>query len=346
MKKIVAVLLSAAMVLGLCACGSTDGPTINEEYKTEIAAAAKKLSDTYSNYVISNSVERDSSGYEYIECVKGGDVYTEYSVDEEGYLGTIQYGSVETASYILSDWTHDGKYYSFTVDDEGNDAIYLFPSSYATKYNYDREMLWANRLLAGALSIEPYNTIQLTTADGISDLKTFKMTVSGSTIADLFSAESKGTYLALKDEEKSGTNIAKLCDYCIDDYEKVNVYADAEVLVGIDENGILKYVEIAVGGLGTMMYMTKIVADVRNPNVRDLPDFTGSVPIASTLVELADFVAQYPDYDSAMSALYSMSDDMGVSATQLPNLTTSDELDGADTSDELDGVDTGADVES
>lgn len=313
MKKLVALLLSAVMVFGLCACdseGSTGatGGTVDKDAVSTIKAAAKKLNDTYSNYIISNAIESSYGASEFIECVKGEDIYTDYSVDSEGNIGTSSYGSADTIQYALSDWTHDGKYYSFSVDESGNDLMYVFPSTFATKYNHDREFLWVNRMLEQATSVKKVDSLTLT-LDGVEEQFTaYEIEIPSDLVAELLNTDTLGVYKSLKDDEKSGSNIDKFCDFYLQDINRVIAYTPGKATVAIDSNGILKFMSLETGGLGSLMYVTKAVVDVRNQNVRDTPDFTGAIPIASTLTEIADFVAQYPDYDSAMRALSELSD--------------------------------------
>lgn len=316
MKKLVALLLSAVMVFGLCACDSggssgTAGGTVDKEAVTTIKAAAKKLNDTYSNYIISTAIESSYGASEFIECVRGDDIYTDYSIDSEGNVGTSSYGSADTIQYALSDWEHDGKFYSFSMDEDGNEVVFTFPSNYATKYNHDREFLWVNRMLEQATLVKQIDDMTLTLEGTQEQFTAYEIEIPSTLVAELLNADTYGVYSSLKDDEKAGSNIYKFCEYYLKDISRVMAYTDGVVTVAIDSNGILKFMSLETGGLGSLMYVTKAVVDVRNQNVRDTPDFTGAIPIASTMTEIADFVAQYPDYESAMRALSELSDNGG-----------------------------------
>ena len=99
---------------------------------------------------------------------------------------------------------------------------------------------------------------------------------------------------------------------------------------------------LEIGGLGARMYVTKAVVDVRNQNVRDTPDFSGAVPVVSTMAELADFVAQYPDYESALSALHDKYDSEYADFDTEPSIGLPEEGD-LDDSQETDAVQEPAD---
>lgn len=303
MKKAVSLLLCLSMLFALSACGG-DSAGASSQYTAEIKASADKLSSTYTNYIIATTVEFAGNTQEYIEVVKGDDIYTEYSVSEDGVLGTIPYGSSETIQYALVDWTHDNQFYSFAGTADNGDVIYKFPTNYATKYAGDREMLFVNRLLAGASNITPKDDIQVDIdGTGVATYKGYQMTVSAKTVADILSFDTQGLYLSIKDEEKSGSNISKLCDFYLEDMTGIWTYSDARVVVGVDSNMMLRFMTLEVGGLGTRMYVTKTVVATSNPNVRETPDFTTAVPLVSTMKEMADIIAQYPDHDSAVAAL-------------------------------------------
>ena len=97
-----------------------------------------------------------------------------------------------------------------------------------------------------------------------------------------------------------------MCDYYIDDFDFRLVTSDANVYIGVDINGVLRYMCLEVGGLGARLYMTKIVVELGNSNPRDLPDFSTAVDFSVTLSDLADFVASYDSYEDALDALSSM----------------------------------------
>lgn len=186
MRKVCSFVLSLAMLTLLFGCGGTGGtatPKVNQEYKSEIAAAAKKLNDTYTNYIIETTVEFSGNTSYHLDVVSGDDIYTEYSIDDENQVGKLAYGSAETLRYSLSDWTHDGIFYGFAADEFGDEYIYKFPANYATKYVYDREMLWVNRFLEGATDIAEYGDLDVNQSDGgVETYKGYRITISPETM--------------------------------------------------------------------------------------------------------------------------------------------------------------------
>lgn len=304
MKKVVALLLSVIFVFALAGC---DNAGVGA-YKNEVSAAAKKLNDTYTNYIIETTVEFQGTASVHIEVVKGDDIYTEYSIDEDGNMGMLSYGSADTISYAMVDWTNNGQYYAVgSYEDE--DTYIKFPSNYATNYANDREMMFVNRLLAGVTKIEPYDDIQMTSTTGVETYKGYKLTVKADVVSKILSYDSWGVYQSVKDSEKSGSNITKLCDFYLEELEPTMACSDGTVIVGIDQNGILKFMTLEVGGLGTRLYITKVVVDVTNQNVRETPDFSKSVPLTATMTEMAELLAPYKTHDEMVKALNAMYED-------------------------------------
>lgn len=310
MKRILGVALCLSLCFAtLAGCGGspTAGKNVDAAAKQAIEDAAKKLNSTYSNYIISNTVEFSDGVSEFIEVIKGDDIYTEYSVSEDGNLGEISYGSTDSIQYALMDWTHDNQYYSYGYTEDG-EMLYKFPSNFATKYVHDREMLWANRILAGAIEVEAIEDMQLTLNGAAETFKAYRVRVTPDTVLSLLGSGSWGVYNSLKDEEKAGTNISKMCDFYLESTALENTYSEGVITFAVDQDGILRFMSLETGGLGHMMYYTKAVVDTRNQNVRDMPDFSDAVPLAATMTEMADFLAQYPDYDSAIQALNDIAD--------------------------------------
>ena len=125
-RKLTSLVLSLTLVLGLCACGQNDNSvSLNKEYVDVVRNAAVKLNETYTDYIISSTLNAPDGDTEFIEVVHEGISYTEYSVDADNNLGTLSYGSSDTMSYAMTDWLDsDGKYYIFSTDATGNSATY------------------------------------------------------------------------------------------------------------------------------------------------------------------------------------------------------------------------------
>ena len=77
--------------------------------------------------------------------------------------------------------------------------------------------------------------------------------------------------------------------------------SDANVTIGIVD-GVLRYVQIETGGLGSRLYSTKSIM-LSDVDVRQEPDFSNVDTYESTLKDMADYVSKYDSYEDAMKAL-------------------------------------------
>lgn len=310
-KKLFSLALGLVLVISLCACSKTTETkeeALNQEYVQTVRDAATKLKTTFKDYVVTTGIEAPDGNMEYIEIQHDGCSYTEYSVDADNNYGTIPYGSEDKISYSLSDWiTEDGQYYMFAADNEGKDVIYTLPENY-TDCVSDRAYLYVNTILDGAKSIEKYKDMDVNLGNGEEKYSCYKIKVSSDTVKKILGAGSYGVYKSIRDSQEEGSSIATLMNYYLEDLDMNLTFSDAIVVVGIDNNDILKYMYLEVGGLGTRLYLSKAVVATSNPNVRATPDFTGAVAYETTLKEYADYIASFDSYEDAVEALNSNSD--------------------------------------
>lgn len=351
-KKRVSLALGLLCIASFClsACSSNNTTTSGDSDKTKeyskiISDAAEKLNSTYNDYIVTNTLNAPDGDTQYIEVMHGGVSYTEYSVDSDNNLGTLPYASAESIQYTLTDWmTEDGKYYLFSADAEGKAVIYQMNDTY-TSYVEDRSHLYVNKMLENAISVTDYDDITLNLGEGDETFTCYKIKVKGESIKDILGVSSYGIYKSYMDDKDTDANIAKLCGYYLEDLTMNLTFSDANVIVGIDNNGILKYVCLEAGGLGTRLYFTKAVVATKNTNLRDTPDVTSAVPFSDSLKELADYVASYDTYEEALKAMNGVVDGVpeGVESTEEPEPTevpeTTDDADEPETTEEpTDGV--------
>lgn len=294
MKRFLCVVLTGVLMLSGCSTSGTG------DERTEILSAIEKLKEN-DDYVISSYLS-DPSGELYgVDVVSPEGHYTEYPLDDEDNIGTLDYGEKAETRYTLSDWTTtDGTTYIMSEED----GILKLPSSY-NKYIDGRKDMFVSDLLAGATEISREDSMDLDIVGTPVSLAVYKLKVRADVVKNVLGATSYGIYKSIQ-EEHEGDNIGTLCDYYIDDFDFRLVTSDANVYIGVDINGVLRYMCLEVGGLGARLYMTKIVVELGNSNPRDLPDFSTAVDFSVTLSDLADFVASYDSYEDALDALSSM----------------------------------------
>lgn len=303
-KKFISFALCGLMLVSLSACSSGKETTkLNQDYVTAVKDAAKKLNSTYTDYIVTTTLEAPDGNTQYLEVKHEDTSYTEYSVNDDNEVGTVAYGSADSITYSLTDWlTKDGKYYMFSADDDGNSVTYSLPTAYKDLIS-DRVMLYANKFVDDATSIEKYDDLTLDLGEGNQTYTSYKLKVPASTVKDILGVSTYGVYKTIEDDKDTSANIKKLCSYYLEDLDMNLTFSDANVILGIDSDGILKYACLEVGGLGTRLYYTKAVVATKNSNVRSTPDFTNAKTYASSLSDLADYVADYDNYDDAVRAL-------------------------------------------
>lgn len=303
-KKFLSFALCGIMLVSLSACSnSQETAQLNSEYVTAVKDAAAKLNSTYTDYIVTTTLEAPDGDTQYLEVKHEDTSYTEYSVSDDNEVGTIAYGSADSITYSLTDWlTKDGKYYMFGSDNDGNSVTYSLPTAYKDLVS-DRVMLYANKFVDNALSIEKYDDLTLNLGDGSQTYTSYKVKVPASVVKDILGVSTYGVYKTIEDDKDTSANIKKLCSYYLEDLDMNLTFSDANVILGIDSDGILKYACLEVGGLGTRLYYTKAVVATKNSNVRSTPDFTNAQTYASSLSDLADYVADYDSYDEAVKAL-------------------------------------------
>lgn len=303
-KKFISFALCGFMLVSLSACSSDkETAKLNQDYVTAVKDAAKKLNSTYTDYIVTTTLEAPDGNTQYLEVKHEDTSYTEYSVNDDNEVGTVAYGSADSITYSLTDWlTEDGKYYMFSADDDGNNVTYSLPTAYKDLIS-DRVMLYANKFVDDAISIEKYDDLTLDLGEGNQTYTSYKLKVPASTVKDILGVSTYGVYKTIEDDKDTSANIKKLCSYYLEDLDMNLTFSDANVILGIDSDGILKYACLEVGGLGTRLYYTKAVVATKNSNVRSTPDFTNAKTYASSLSDLADYVADYDNYDDAVKAL-------------------------------------------
>lgn len=307
-KKLIAASLISGVVLTGCAnAGGTTSEDksikLNKKYVSDIKSAVKGLTSTYSDYIISNTLEAPNETVYYLDISHGKDTYTEYPVDSKGNVGGIQYGTKKQITYTLTDWySSGGKYYVFGLDSGKKSKVYTLPSTY-NEYVKDRGALYVNDMLKGATSIRKMDNITVTIPAGKLKLKSYMLEVKADTVKKVLGLTNYDMYASLKEDKNSSANLKKLANFYMIDSERSLTCSDAYVTVGIDEKGVLRYVNIDVGGLGSHLSLTKVVAGLTNDNVRSMPDVSKATAYSDNLKDLADFVSQYDNYYDAVKAI-------------------------------------------
>ena len=314
-KKLFSLALVFCLVFSLSACSNVNGTTSDNKAETDskkdgdaidekmvqtVRDAAKKLKDTYTDYIVSTTMQAPDGNITYLNVQHGDVNYTEYSVDDDKNVGTIAYGEKDDINYLMTDYVdNNGICYLFQSDSDGNPVVYKLPRTY-TKYVKDRGMLYTNDLLDNVMS-----SIDLGIDEESNEkIHRFKFKIKNDCIKSILGLSSYCIYSSILDSQDiSSEHIKKLCKYYLEDINMNLTFSDAVLIVGVDSNNILKYVSFEVGGLGSRLYFTEEVVSTTNDNIRDKPDLTKTVNFENSLKDIADYISGYDNYDDAVKAL-------------------------------------------
>lgn len=176
-----------------------------------------------------------------------------------------------------------------------------------------RTTLYMDKYLDSLYNIESKGKQTIETDAGSFEYTVYTANIPSSVVKDVCGIDTLGLYKHVKDDNSDNDNIGKLMDVYINNLDDTLTFSKGTISFGIDGNGVLTYVQLSAGGLGTSMKYTKEI--VLNPSLdfRSLPDFSQSKEFIDNITDLANYVAKYDSYDDAMKALYKTDSDSTVS---------------------------------
>lgn len=248
----------------------------DKKYKDLITDAADKLVSNES-YLISSSFEEPTDTTFFIEWVNNGDSYTEYSYEEsedgEAVFGKTEFGQSEDTEYVRTDWlTKEGDAYCFV-----GDTTYKYPSSY-TPYIDDRNAMYINDLVKAGENFEQGEDFTFAIGEEQLNCKTYTFEVPSDVVESVVGVNTYGLYEAVAKDCGSGDEAVKdLMKSYLKDLEMPMTCSDGIISVGIDQNGVLRYMSLECGGIGSKLYYTKVVVELNQIEVDSRPDFTGAL---------------------------------------------------------------------
>lgn len=313
-KKIVSLLVMVTLVFSFTGCSSVktdekDSKSTDKmkQYKAELQEGVDNLSNSDSNYIISNILESPDGTTCYLENFStAGESYTEYPLDSDGNIGNLNVSDNSDISYQVTDWlTEDGKMYLNMSQDKSKDNFYVLPDSYANICK-SRNVMYVDTMLNDFTSIikeDERQEVDLGDKDKVK-LTMYKCVLPSDKVKNYLAVGSIALYKTLKEDTNTSDNVKKLCDYYLEDLNETMYFSDANVYLGLDANKILRSYSLEVGGLGTRLYLTKAVLYGAYQEEKT-PDFSEVKPYSDTLVDLADYLAESgKDYGEAINELY------------------------------------------
>lgn len=301
MKKLVGCLLVMGLCLGLVGCGDNSKANVNTEDKQKIEAGLEKLKNLEQNYIITTTMQAPDGDVSYIEVqTTDGDSYTEYPIDGDGNLGILSEDVTADTQYVLSDWLSSDGSFHLVSEKDGDSVFYTLPKTYASRCK-SRKYMYLDVMLDRFTEIKFDKTIQANIGAGEESLDLYKCKLPAETVKTIIGIGNYGLYESIKTDYADNENLVKLCDYYLNDLNMNLTFSDAIVTVGLS-NGVVRYLGLEVGGLGTRLYMTKTII-TPDFELRAKPDFSTAVDYTTTIQDLADYVASFDSYEDALNEI-------------------------------------------
>lgn len=317
MKKRLVLGLVLVVALSMVGCSETTSKPQDvdsrEEVLTREDACVKEiengltlLKNKKENYIIENAIESaDETIYNItVNTDKGS--YTEYPVDADGNYGTLVFGSSDTMSYNISDWLDKdaNNYYLFVSDGKEDATIYKLCAAYA-EFLQTRRYFYVDYMLPLFTYVRNSDPISYRDETGtLHSLKCFECGLPAENVKEILSLQSYGQYKYTAEDENVNDNIKALLKYYMKLLDRPLTFADAKVLIGLDDDGMIAYVGMETGGAGNYFYFTQyLIEPDATTNLREVPDFSNTVPYESQFEEIAAFVSTYPTTAEGVKAL-------------------------------------------
>lgn len=301
---IIALIVVIAIIAVVNPIGKGDANT--RKNREIIREGLTNLQKHQGNYAISNVLNApDGVSYSF-DMVTSNGSYTEYPLDSNGNVGLIDENATTGIKYILNDWiTSDNKMYMVTVDDEGAPTQFLrMPDSYIDMVK-SRNYMYVDRMVDEFTEISYKDTVNENLGDGKTEQIVFyKCKLPAKVIREVLGAATEGIYLSLQKDYKDNESIQTYCKYYLQDLDMNLTFSDAIVTIGLVD-GVLRYTNVEVGGLGSRLYSTSAVL-FSEMQERTTPDFSTAIDYVDTVQDYADYLNSFGSYDEALNALHAV----------------------------------------
>lgn len=236
------------------------------KHKKTLTDSVKALGE---NYTIQTTIELPTGTTTYLEVVNPRGSYTEYpawdiDLDEEP----------EVVEFELYDWMLDGKLYEPSHTGEAQWS--LMPMGYAKSIK-NRESLYTNTFRWGFLE---KTSIEEREIDGVVEFLTiYEGKLPSSIVNRYMRRDTVELYKQLVKEAKHRGDevLKKSLSLSLKGYKKSLTYSYGDFKIGIGKSGVLRYLTLDAGGLGSRVNVTKQVS-LNTTDTRPIPDFSSHLP--------------------------------------------------------------------
>lgn len=294
---VLSILFIAFLILPV----SDNKSNVNKENYDKVSKGLENLENFKDDYIVSHILDAPDGSVSYLNVSTGNFNYNEYPVDKDGNIGAVDEDAKEI-TYTLTDWLDSSAYYTLYGDDKESGFAEL-PSSYVDKIK-SRKYMYLDIMLDKFTSIEYDGVSKVNLGSGDKLIHIYTCNLPSSVVKEILGMYTVEMYACVKDEYSADKNIKKFCEFYLDDMNRNLACSDGIVTVGIDDAGLIRFVGIDVGGLGTRLsYSMTLVTDIKD-TLRTRPiELESAVPYKTVIQEYANFVAQFDSYTDALNAM-------------------------------------------
>lgn len=299
---LIAFVILLAISIGVAVFISRKGDsTVNKEYYNTLSTGLDKLQNFKDNYIVSHVLDAPNGSVSYLNVNTSYGNYNEYPVDKDGNLGQVDADAKEV-TYTLTDWLSKDTYYMIYGDDKTSGFTHL-PKSYTALVS-SRKYMYLDIMLDSFTSINYLGNSKIDLGAGEELVDIYSCELPSAKAQEVLGVNTVGLYESVAEAYKDDKNISKFCEYYLEDNRKNLACSDAVVTVGVDSNGLVRYVGLEVGGLGTRLYYSMTLVTKIDDNLRTAPsELASSVEYNTVIKDYAALVAQYDSYAEALSAM-------------------------------------------
>ncbi len=313
-KGLLGVVIALTIVLiGMCVyIGTTSSKNSKATTETSVAVNKSVLTDALNelkkkdSFIVTTYVNAPMGNTSYIEYVTPD---TSATLVDDNYIETpFQQIDLTTVNYRYNDLIKDGHMYMFydNVDTEGKTIteVYQAPDEYAKECSA-RSYMFFDLMKDDIKDLEFVETAYDTDlGNGPVAMDVYKGKLDSKIVKKIMGNGTISLYESVK-KNSQNEGMQKLMGWLIDDIDFTMQYSDANVIVGISD-GMLIYVNLEIGGLGTKMYVTKCY--IENTDVATklaVPSIANAVPYEELYANYAEMALNYDSMEGLYNAVYS-----------------------------------------
>ena len=275
----------------------------------ELYNGIDKLYKYDKDYIVTTYLAQPSGNSGYYDYVKANKDSYNMTPDEMVMSADTAYQNGENLDkYVMTDYYNSEKdLVTFLSYEDGKPEYFSSPDSYAD-YIADRSILYAGNLVTRVKEFTNHEEATVDIGNGEEKITFYQARVDASAIREVLEVGSYTLFYRVAQEayDKGDEGMYSLFNYYCDAMDDSLTFSDGTVLFGLDSDGMLKYISISTGGIGSTMQSTKcVITDTSKVEVQDAPASPETYErFYAIYQDLADEVAQYDNIEDAFREIY------------------------------------------